>query len=110
MHYGAVKLTVIEPKTKTLPVENLTPLRLKVVMPIQIPEKFQMILGKDTEVPLVEGQWTVIDDTFERVYNNENGDKAVIWLSIDIAHPDLNEQQTKGIGISAYAKNMFLHF
>ena len=110
MHYGAVKLTVIDPKTKTLPVECLTSLRLKILMPIQIPEKFQMTLGKDTEVSLVEGQWTVIDDTFERVYNNENGDKAAIWLSLDIPHPDLSEQQTKGVAISAYAKNLFLHF
>ena len=31
-------------------------------------------------VPLKEGQWTVVDDSFEKVFDNEFGDQAAILM------------------------------
>ena len=110
LKYGTVKLNVLDPKTKTVPLESLTNLKLRILMPIQVPEGFQIVLGKDTSVPLKEGQWNVIDDSFERVFDNEKSDKAAIWLSLDIPHPDMGPQDEKSVSITIYAKTLFLYF
>lgn len=68
---------------------------------------FKYRVSKDTAVPFMEGNPVVIDDSFEHEMVNES-DEAVVWLSIDFPHPDLQYGAEKKIGLSDYAKRIFL--
>lgn len=107
---GSVKLTVLDAKTKTAPLTGLTNMRLRLLIPIQIPKEFQLKIGKDTVIDKMENL-TVFDDSFEHVYDNEKSDKqAAIWLSVDLKHPDITEEELSRMMVTQYAKTFFLTF
>lgn len=108
LHIGTVKLTVLDPKTKTLPLEGVTDMRVRLIVPLQIPTGFKIVLRQDTEVPL--DKMVVIDDSYEKVFDNQEGKEAAIWLSIDLAHPEISAEELKNLSITPYAKNFFLMF
>ena len=107
LKFGTVKLSVMDPKIKTVPLDGLTNMRLRILVPLQIPAKFTLTLGRDTVVP-VNNDMVVIDDSFEHKYDNEESTEAAIWFSIDIPHPDVTHDEAKGMWVSPYAKNFFM--
>ena len=108
---GTTKLTVVDAKTKTLPMNGLTNARLRILVPLQIPPEFRFRLGQETLVPLPDHDIVVINDSFEHQYDNEKSqDQAAVWLSIDIMHPDLSVEDLKRISSTAYARDLFLTF
>ena len=107
VEYGVVKLTVMDPKIKTLPLDGLTNMRLRLLVPIHIPEGFVMTLGEDTKVPL-DREMMVIDESFEHRYDNEKGSSSAMWLSLDLVHPDVTPEEAKQLSVTAYAKNFFM--
>ena len=54
------------------------------------------------------GKITVIDESFEHLYNNEKGNEKAIWMSFDIPHPDCTRDELKRMSITKYAQNLFL--
>ena len=48
LHFGTVKLMVLDAKTKTFPLEMSTNYKLRTIVPVQLPQEFKMTLGKDT--------------------------------------------------------------
>ena len=107
---GVVKLTALDAKTKTLPLDSLTNANLRIILPVQVPQGFEYRVGIDTVLDLKEGQIVVIDNSYEHSFNNQNGSQKAVWLSIDILHPDLTEQDIKQISATDYAKQLFLQF
>ena len=107
---GVVKLTALDAKTKTLPLDSLTNANLRIILPVRVPKDFEYRVGKDTVLDLKEGQIMVIDNSYEHIFNNQKGSQKAVWLSIDILHPDLTEQDIKHIQASDYAKQLFLQF
>ena len=106
---GTVKLTAVDPKTKTLPMDGMTNVRLRILVPVQIPQNFKFRIGKDTEVPFKD-DFIIIDDSFEHQYDNENSDEKAIWLSIDILNPDFTMEEAQRLSATSYAKAVFLPF
>ncbi len=103
---GMIKLTSLSPKTKTAPLDGLTNMRLRLLIPLQIPTGFQMLIAKDTLVPM--DRIAVIDDSFEHTYMNENSSEPAVWLSVDLQHPDLTPEEVKQMSVTAYAKQAFI--
>ena len=88
--HGVIKLSTVDPKTRTLPLEGMSNIKLRVLVPIQIPEGFQMFVA-DSQVPM--DSLAVIDESFEHRYDNENDSDKAIWLSLDIPHPDCTPKE-----------------
>ena len=107
---GVIKLNAIDAKTKTLPLDSLTNANLRLILPLQVPQGFEYRVGKDTILDLKEDQIMVIDQSYEHSYNNQKGSQKAVWLSIDLIHPDLTEQDLKQVQASDYAKQLFLQF
>jgi hypothetical protein len=103
--HGVIKLTVVDSKAKTLPLDGMTNIKLRVLVPIQIPEGFKMIVA-DSEVSMKS--LAVIDESFEHRFDNENGDDKAIWLSLDIPHPDCTPEELKRMQATPYAQQYFL--
>ena len=79
-----IKLTAVDSNTKTLPLDGLTNIRLRIILPVQIPEGFKMTVA-NTEVSMQS--LVVIDDSFEHSFDNENGKEKAIFFSLDVPHP-----------------------
>jgi hypothetical protein len=105
--YGVIKVSALTGKTRILPHEGMTNLKLRIVLPIRIPEGFKFRLAKDTFVDLVEGKYVVIDDSFEHELVNES-DETAIWMTIDIPHPDMKPDDHTKLNISAFSKSYYL--
>jgi len=103
--HGVIKLTVVDSKAKTLPLDGMTNIKLRVLVPIQIPEGFKMTVA-DSEVSMKS--LAVIDESFEHRFDNENGDDKAIWLSLDIPHPDCTPEELKRMQATPYAQQYFL--
>ena len=103
-------MNAIDAKTKTLPLDSLTNANLRLILPLQVPQGFEYRVGKDTILDLKEDQIMVIDQSYEHSYNNQKGSQKAVWLSIDLIHPDLTEQDLKQVQASDYAKQLFLQF
>ena len=86
LQHGIIKLTAVDSNTKTLPLEGMTNIRLRIMLPVQIPEGFKMTVA-NTEVSMQS--LVVIDDSFEHAFNNENGKEKAIFFSLDVPHPGL---------------------
>lgn len=107
---GLVKLTVLDAGAKTLPVTGLTNLKLRILVPVQIPSGFKFAIGKDEEVDFSDEKWDVIDNSFEHSFDNEKGTEKAIWLSIDIPHPEFSAEEESKVSIHDFAKSYFLPF
>ena len=103
--HGVIKLSTVDPKTRTLPLEGMSNIKLRVLVPIQIPEGFKMLVA-DSQVPM--DSLAVIDESFEHRYDNENDSDKAIWLSLDIPHPDCTPKELGRMVSTPYAQQHFL--
>ncbi len=106
--WGVVKIMVLDPKTRTYPHEGVTNAKLRVIVPVQVPKSgFSFRIGKNDEVPFVEGKLSIFDDTYEHFYINDS-DEKVVWLSFDIPHPDLDPRDSSKLKLTDFAKAFFM--
>lgn len=108
---GVIKFEALLGHTRVLPHVGPTNSRLRLLLPLVVPENidFKFRIGKDTQIPFVEGKIVVIDDSYEHEIVN-NGDETVIWLAADFPHPDLPFGEDKKSKMSPYARKRFLFY
>uniref|UniRef100_A0A7S1XXE6 Aspartyl/asparaginy/proline hydroxylase domain-containing protein n=1 Tax=Phaeomonas parva TaxID=124430 RepID=A0A7S1XXE6_9STRA len=89
---GAVAFSVLGPKTHLAPRTGPGNHRLRILLPIHVPEGAAIRVGGQRE------EWNakkalVIDDSFEHEAWNENAAEAAILLSVDVWHPSIPEDE-----------------
>ena len=88
------KVVVLDPGFRTVHYSSPVNSRLRALLPLKNIEGLKLTIGGlDEVVPLADNQVTVVDESFEHVWENPTGQPSA-FLAVDFHHPNIAKDVT----------------
>lgn len=84
-------MVVLDPGFRTAHYSSPVNSRLRAILPLKNVEGLKMTInhaGVDEPVPMADNKVTVVDESFDHVWENPTGQPAA-YLAVDFAHPNI---------------------